>query len=78
MKEKPLQILLVEDNAGDARLLREMFGDPGVVTPDSVVGTLHASQAAPAVEFRARTISFLESTMTLEPSGSLFSTKAFE
>ena len=25
MKEKPLQILLVEDNAGDARLLREMF-----------------------------------------------------
>jgi signal transduction histidine kinase len=25
MKEKPLQILLVEDNAGDVRLLREMF-----------------------------------------------------
>jgi signal transduction histidine kinase len=25
MKEKPLQVLLVEDNAGDARLLREMF-----------------------------------------------------
>jgi DNA-binding NtrC family response regulator len=25
MKEKALQILLVEDNAGDARLLREMF-----------------------------------------------------
>jgi len=25
MKEKPLQVLLVEDNAGDVRLLREMF-----------------------------------------------------
>jgi signal transduction histidine kinase len=25
MKEKPLNVLLVEDNAGDARLLREMF-----------------------------------------------------
>ncbi len=25
MKKKPLQVLLVEDNAGDARLLREMF-----------------------------------------------------
>jgi signal transduction histidine kinase len=25
MKEKPLDVLLVEDNAGDARLLREMF-----------------------------------------------------
>jgi signal transduction histidine kinase len=25
MKEKPLQVLLVEDNAGDARLIREMF-----------------------------------------------------
>jgi signal transduction histidine kinase len=25
MKEKPLHVLLVEDNAGDARLLREMF-----------------------------------------------------
>src|ERR1700730_594016 len=25
MKEKPLQVLLVEDNAADARLLREMF-----------------------------------------------------
>jgi DNA-binding response OmpR family regulator len=25
MKEQPLQVLLVEDNAGDARLLREMF-----------------------------------------------------
>src|SRR5438445_11922278 len=25
MKEKALQVLLVEDNAGDARLLREMF-----------------------------------------------------
>jgi hypothetical protein len=26
MKEKALQILLVEDNAGDARVLREKFG----------------------------------------------------
>ncbi len=26
MKEKPLQVLVVEDNAGDVRLLREMFG----------------------------------------------------
>ena len=26
MKAKPLQVLLVEDNAGDVRLLREMFG----------------------------------------------------
>ena len=25
MREKPLQVLLVEDNAGDVRLLREMF-----------------------------------------------------
>jgi CheY-like chemotaxis protein len=25
MKEKALHVLLVEDNAGDARLLREMF-----------------------------------------------------
>jgi len=29
MKEKPLQVLLVEDNAGDARLLREMFRAEG-------------------------------------------------
>jgi signal transduction histidine kinase len=27
MKEKTLQVLLVEDNAGDARLIREMFSD---------------------------------------------------
>jgi signal transduction histidine kinase len=27
MKEKPLQVLLVEDNAGDVRLLREMFSN---------------------------------------------------
>jgi len=26
MKEKPIRVLLVEDNAGDVRLLREMFG----------------------------------------------------
>jgi signal transduction histidine kinase len=32
MKKKPLQILLVEDNAGDARLLREMFSKE---SPDS-------------------------------------------
>src|SRR6204780_2713615 len=25
MKGKPLQVLLIEDNAGDARLIREMF-----------------------------------------------------
>jgi CheY-like chemotaxis protein len=25
MNKKPLQVLLVEDNASDARLLREMF-----------------------------------------------------
>ena len=25
MKENALQVLLIEDNAGDARLLREMF-----------------------------------------------------
>ena len=27
MKGKPLQVLLVEDNAGDARLIREVFND---------------------------------------------------
>ena len=32
MRKKPLQILLVEDNAGDARLLREMFSKE---SPDS-------------------------------------------
>lgn len=44
-------------------------------TPDRLVGMLHASQAAPAVAFRAKTVSLAQSTMTLEPSGSLFSTK---
>src|SRR5713226_1012217 len=29
MTERTLKILLVEDNAGDARLLREMFGEQG-------------------------------------------------
>jgi signal transduction histidine kinase len=29
MKEKVLQVLLVEDNAGDARLIREMFSNEG-------------------------------------------------
>jgi signal transduction histidine kinase len=33
MKEKALQVLLVEDNAGDARLLREMFSEE---RPDSL------------------------------------------
>ena len=32
MKNKPLQVLLVEDNAGDVRLLREMFSEE---RPDS-------------------------------------------
>jgi two-component system, cell cycle response regulator len=32
MKEKPLQVLLLEDNPGDARLLREMFSQE---SPDS-------------------------------------------
>ncbi|MBI3537833.1 MAG: response regulator, partial [Chloroflexi bacterium] len=27
MDEKPIRVLLVEDNPGDARLLREMFGE---------------------------------------------------
>ncbi|MBI3537269.1 MAG: diguanylate cyclase response regulator [Chloroflexi bacterium] len=31
MDEKPIRVLLVEDNPGDARLLREMFG--GAVSP---------------------------------------------
>jgi hypothetical protein len=48
------------------------------VTPASVVGPLQASQAAPAVEFNAKTASFSASTMTVEPSGSLFITKASE
>ena len=30
MNKKPLQVLLVEDNAGDARLLREMFSEEPV------------------------------------------------
>jgi CheY-like chemotaxis protein len=37
MNEKPLQVLVVEDNAGDARLIREMFSkerrDSFEVTP---------------------------------------------
>ena len=48
------------------------------VTLERVVGSLHASQAAPAVAFNAKTVSFLASTMTVEPSGSLFTTKASE
>lgn len=48
------------------------------VTRESVVGSLHASQAAPAVSFNAKTVSFLASTMTVEPSGSLFTTRASE
>jgi CheY-like chemotaxis protein len=36
MKGKPLQVLLVEDSAGDARLLREMFRTE---TPGSFVLT---------------------------------------
>jgi hypothetical protein len=45
------------------------------VTLERVVGLLHASQAAPAVAFNAKTVSFLASTMTVDPSGSLFTTK---
>jgi hypothetical protein len=48
------------------------------VTPVSVVGPLQASQAAPAVGFKAKTASFSASTMTVDPSGSLFITKASE
>src|SRR6202041_3497117 len=48
------------------------------VTSASVVKPSHASQAAPAVGFNAKTASFLASTMTVEPSGSLFITKASE
>src|SRR5579862_4115617 len=40
------------------------------VTFERVVGLLHASQAAPAVAFNAKTLSFLESTITFDPSGS--------
>ena len=47
-------------------------------TPANVVEPSHASQAAPAVEFNAKTASFSASTMTVEPSGSLFTTKASE
>ena len=42
------------------------------VTPDSVVGTVHAPRLAPAVGLRAKTRSFLESMMSLGPSGREF------
>jgi len=48
------------------------------VTLESVVGPLHASQAAPAVALSAKTLSRSGSMRILEPSGSLFSTKAFK
>jgi len=45
MNEKPLQVLLVEDNAGDARLLREMFSKE---RPDSFELT-HLTRMSEAV-----------------------------
>jgi len=48
------------------------------VTLASVVESLQASHAAPAVEFNAKTASFSASRITVEPSGSLFTTKASE
>jgi signal transduction histidine kinase len=45
MNEKPLQVLVVEDNAGDARLLREMFSKE---TPGSFQLT-HLSRMSEAV-----------------------------
>ena len=48
------------------------------VTSDRVVEALHASQAAPAAAFKAKTLSFVGSTITLEPSGSCFSINVFE
>jgi signal transduction histidine kinase len=50
MKEKPLQILLVEDNAGDARLLREMFSKE---RPDSFELT-HILRMSDAVNHLAK------------------------
>jgi signal transduction histidine kinase len=50
MKEKALQILLVEDNAGDARLLREMFSKE---RPDSFELT-HLLRMSEAVTHLAR------------------------
>jgi len=46
MKQKALQVLLVEDNAGDARLLREMFNKE---RPDSfeLMHVLRMSEALP-------------------------------
>jgi len=46
------------------------------VTLDNVAAAPHASHAAPAVGFRAKTFSFPASTMSIEPSGSLFTVKA--
>ncbi|SPE19115.1 hypothetical protein SBA5_200027 [Candidatus Sulfotelmatomonas gaucii] len=45
---------------------------------ESVVGLLHASQAAPAVAFKAKTLSRAWSTITFEPSGRELSTREFE
>jgi DNA-binding response OmpR family regulator len=50
VKEKPLQVLLVEDNAGDARLLREMFSKE---RPDSFELT-HLLRMSEAVSHLAK------------------------
>ena len=34
MSEKPIRVLLVEDNPGDARLLQEMLNEPGSLRPE--------------------------------------------
>jgi hypothetical protein len=47
-------------------------------TLDNVAGVTHASQAAPAVVFKAKTRWFSESTITFEPSGRELTTKEFE
>jgi hypothetical protein len=47
-------------------------------TVETVVDSWHASQAAPAVAFSAKTACWFGSTMMVEPSGSLFTTRPSE
>jgi hypothetical protein len=39
MRDHPIRILLIEDNPGDARLIKEYLGDDNCFELDSVTGS---------------------------------------